>query len=122
MRLLLDANLSPRVLAALSANGHKARHVGDVGLLTATDETILEWAGEHGYVVITADSDFGALLFQNRSVSPSVIHLRGVSQRSPESQAALLVARLPVVTEALEAGAIVSLSPTSVRARNLPIW
>ena len=50
MRLLLDANLSPRVLAVLSANGHEARHVGDIGLLTATDETILEWAGEHGYV------------------------------------------------------------------------
>ena len=35
MRLLVDANLSPRLAAALTASGVKARHVADVGLLTA---------------------------------------------------------------------------------------
>lgn len=97
-------------------------HVGDIDMLTAADEAILEWAAEHGYVVATADSDFGALLFRCRSASPSVVHLRGVSHRPPAAQAALLVSGLPTVAEALEAGAIVSLSPTSIRARDLPIW
>ncbi|WP_419853658.1 DUF5615 family PIN-like protein [Candidatus Poriferisodalis sp.] len=122
MRLLLDANLSPRVAEVLRINGHETMHVGDVDMLTAADEAILEWAAEHGYVVATADSDFGALLFRSRSASPSVVHLRGVSHRPPEAQAALLVAGLPTVAGALNAGAIVSLSPTSVRARDLPIW
>lgn len=122
MRLLLDANLSPRVAEVLRVSGHETLHVGDLDMLTAADETILEWAAEHGYVVITADSDFGALLFRNRAASPSVVHLRGVSHQPPEPQAALLVAGLPAVEGALDAGAIVSLSPTSVRARDLPIW
>ncbi|MCY3892266.1 MAG: DUF5615 family PIN-like protein [Acidimicrobiaceae bacterium] len=121
MRLLLDANLSPQVVDVLRANGHDALHVGDADMLTATDETILEWAAEHEYVVATADSDFGALLFRRRSARPSVIHIRGVSHRPPETHTALLAANLPVLEKAVEAGAIVSLSPTSVRIRDLPI-
>ena len=35
MRLLIDANLSPKVAAALSKAGLESVHVGDVGLLTA---------------------------------------------------------------------------------------
>ena len=121
MKLLLDANLSPQVVDMLRANGHEALHVGDADMLTATDEAILEWAAEHEYVVATADSDFGALLFRRRSASPSVIHIRGVSHRPPEAHAALLAANLPVLDSAVETGAIVSLSPTSVRIRDLPI-
>lgn len=122
MRLLIDANLSLRVVGVLRASGCETLHVGDVDLLTAADEAILEWAGENGCVVVTADSDFGALLFRHRSASPSVIHMRGMSHRLPESQAALLVANLPVLGAALESGAIVSLSPTGIRVRDLPIW
>lgn len=121
MKLLLDANLSPQVVDVLRANGHEALHVGEADMLTATDETILEWAAEHEYVVATADSDFGALLFRRRSARPSVIHIRGVSHRPPEAHAALLVASLPVLEAAVEEGAIVSLSPTSARIRDLPI-
>lgn len=122
MRVLLDANLSPRVAAALRASGYEALHVGDVDMLTAADETILRWAAAHGDVVATADSDFGALLFRLRAARPSVVHLRGVSHRTAEEHAALLVASLPVMEGPLEAGAIVSLSPTTIRVRNLPIW
>ena len=44
MRLLIDANLSPRVAAQLADMGFDAIHVADVGLLTAADEAILEYA------------------------------------------------------------------------------
>ena len=40
MRLLIDANLSPRVAASLGSAGFEAIHVVDVGLLTAADEAI----------------------------------------------------------------------------------
>jgi hypothetical protein len=35
VRLLIDANLSPKVARALGKSGLEAVHVGDVGLLTA---------------------------------------------------------------------------------------
>lgn len=43
MKLLVDANLSPRVAAILRSAGHDARHVTDVGLGTASDAEILAW-------------------------------------------------------------------------------
>ncbi|MDZ7576621.1 MAG: DUF5615 family PIN-like protein [Candidatus Nanopelagicales bacterium] len=42
MKLLVDANLSPRVAAALAEAGYDASHVADHGLLTASDEVIIE--------------------------------------------------------------------------------
>ncbi len=44
MSLLLDANLSPRLVAALRAAGYDARHVDGIGLLGAADEVIFERA------------------------------------------------------------------------------
>jgi hypothetical protein len=41
MKLLIDANLSPKVAARLADCGHQASHVADEGLLTAADEVIL---------------------------------------------------------------------------------
>lgn len=48
MRLLLDANLSPRVAEALRAAGFDAVHVADVDLVTATDDVIFDRAAEGG--------------------------------------------------------------------------
>jgi predicted nuclease of predicted toxin-antitoxin system len=42
MRFLVDANLSPRVATLLSGDGFESIHVGDVDLLTATDQAILD--------------------------------------------------------------------------------
>ena len=57
MRLLLDANLSPRLLEPLSAAGYEVSHVADLGLLDATDSAIFDRAVIDGYVIVTADSE-----------------------------------------------------------------
>lgn len=121
MRLVLDANLSPSVVEALREAGYEASHVGDHGLLSATDEAIFDWADEHRAVVVTADSDFAMLLALRKAPSPSVVHVRGVADSPPATHSALLIDNLPAITAALEVGAIVSLSPTHLRVRDLPI-
>ena len=121
MKILLDANLSPRVAQALLAAGYDSLHVSDLDMLAAPDEAILEWAIEHDHVLVTADSDFGPLLSIRRSRSPSVVHLREVADQPPEVHAALLIENFPALEEALIDGAIVSLSPTRIRIRDLPI-
>ncbi len=45
----------------LSGEGFESIHVGDVDLLTATDQAILDYATANGLVIISADSDFGEL-------------------------------------------------------------
>jgi predicted nuclease of predicted toxin-antitoxin system len=71
VRFLLDANLSPRLVTALTAAGHASRHVGEMGLLRASDVTIFDRAAADGDVLITADSDFTTLLAARASSGPS---------------------------------------------------
>lgn len=121
MRLLLDANLSPALAEPLTEEGYSVAHVADIGLLSATDDAIFDHAVENGYVVVTADSDFPMLLAARRAARPSVVLLRHVTELAKNEHTALLIANLPAVTEELEHGAIVSLSPKRLAVRKLPI-
>lgn len=86
MRLLIDANLSPRLLAPLRTQGFDTTHVSDIGLATATDSEIFDHAVSEGSAIVTADSDFAMLLALRRSTSPSVIQLRHVAELGPDDQ------------------------------------
>lgn len=104
MRLLLDANLSPSILAGLAGAGFEALHVGDVGLLTASDVAIIDYARVNDLVVVTVDSDFAAMLAVAGAAKPSVVQLRDVGELAPSVHLALLSANLDTVAEDLEAG------------------
>jgi predicted nuclease of predicted toxin-antitoxin system len=121
VKLLLDANLSPRVVRLLKEAGHDAIHVADIGLLTAADPEILQAATKEKRILLTADSDFGALLSLGSLASPSVLLLRSADHLSPNEQAELIAANLPQIAEDLEKGAIVSLTRDRLRVRELPI-
>lgn len=121
MKLLLDANLSPEVGRRLKEAGHDAIHVGDIGLLTATDPKILQAAAQEERILLTADSDFGALLALGSLASPSVVLLRSADHLRPFEQAELIVANLPLIAEDLERGAIASLTRDRLRVRELPV-
>jgi predicted nuclease of predicted toxin-antitoxin system len=122
VRFLVGANLSPRVVASLSRAGFESIHVADVGLLTATDQAILEYAAANGLVIVSADTDFGELLAVSRgAVRPSVILLRSADRLTPGQQASLLAANLPAVADGLKTGALVTIARGRVRIRSLPI-
>lgn len=121
MRLLIDANLSPRVAAGLRTSGYEATHVIEIGFLTASDEQIISHAEDHGFVVITADSDFAMILALRGASSPSVIQLRYVAELGVDVHIELLVANLPQIESEIANGAIASLSPDRLSVRNLPI-
>jgi hypothetical protein len=75
MRFLVDANLLLRVAASLISAGFESIHVADVGLLTAADQAILDYAAANGLVIVFADTDFGELLALARgAVRPSAAH------------------------------------------------
>jgi predicted nuclease of predicted toxin-antitoxin system len=74
VNLLLDENLSPRLLLRLASLFPGLIHVRDIGLKQAPDETIWDWATRNGYAVVTTDGDFAALSGE-RGWPPKVIHL-----------------------------------------------
>ena len=121
MRFLLDANLSPRLVSGLVEAGYAVRHVDEIGLLGASDVEIFDRAAEDRDVVITADSDFSMLLAARGSVGPSVVLLRQVAELQWPEHQRLLIENLPAVLADLQAGAVVSLSPTRLAVRSLPI-
>ena len=96
-------------------------HVAERGLSAADDDAILAVARDEGRVLVSEDTDFGALLALAGAEAPSFVLLRGAEPVTPEQQASLLIANLPTVINELEAGAIVVLARGRLRVRPLPV-
>ena len=82
---------------------------------------IMEWARENRRVIISNDTDFGTLLAQQGASEPSFVLLRQLQDRKADGLAALLLANLDAVADALTTGAVVTLTPRHLRVRPLPI-
>ena len=74
MRLLLDENLSSRLVNRLGLLFPGLTHVRDVGLKQADDQTIWQWAKTHEFAIVTTDADF-VTLAQRFGWPPKVIHI-----------------------------------------------
>lgn len=121
MRFLLDEGLSPRVAELLRDAGHDAVHASAVGLTSATDPVVLQRALDDGRVLLTLDTDFGALLAHSGAAVPSVVLFRGEVTRRPDGQAALLLANLDQFEQDVAEGALVVIGDGRLRIRSLPI-
>lgn len=82
MRLLFDANLSPKLVGRLTKLFPDSIHVFDTGLAQFTsDEKIWEYAKSEGFVIVTADGDFLDLA-EERGSPPKVIRLENCNYRT----------------------------------------
>ena len=132
MRLLLDQGLPRTTAAAFQADAFQkdafqvsdpslsAEHVGDIGLATADDKTILAYALNRGMVLVTLDADFHAHLALSGARGPSVIRIRIEGLNSTEL-ARLLTRVIRRCKDRLDSGAMVTVTETGVRIRNLPL-
>ncbi|MCU7934000.1 MAG: DUF5615 family PIN-like protein [Candidatus Thiodiazotropha sp. (ex Dulcina madagascariensis)] len=58
MKLLFDENLSPKLVPALADLFPDSKHVDRVGLGTASDNEVWEYAHQQGFTLVSKDSDF----------------------------------------------------------------
>lgn len=88
MKLLFDHNLSPRLVRSLVDAYPESAHVRDVGLQTADDEAVWNYAARHGLVIVSKDADFHQRSFV-LGHPPKVIWVRSGNCRTGEIEALL---------------------------------
>jgi predicted nuclease of predicted toxin-antitoxin system len=120
MKFLVDMNLSPRWCSVLSAEGWDSVHWSNVGVATAPDHEVMQWALAEQRVVLTHDLDFGAMLAATRATGPSVVQVRTQDVR-PQILAPILVSLLRQYEQDLDAGALLVVDEAKSRVRVLPL-
>lgn len=120
IRLVIDMNLSPAWATELRNHSVEAIHWSEIGSPTAPDIEIMAWARTHGYMVLTHDLDFGALLAATGNTGPSVIQLRAEDVR-PTNMVAMVVSAIQTNSEDLLRGALITIHPKRMRTRVLPL-
>jgi len=120
MKLVVDVNLPPKWVEFLATRGIEAVHWSQVGDLRATDAAIMRWARDGGYIVLTSDLDFSAMLATSGAAEPSVLQVR-TQDVFPESLGAQVIRVLLEQSDALESGAIITIDELAARVRILPI-
>jgi len=120
MKLLVDMNLSPRWVAMLGTSGFETVHWSAVGRIDAPDSEIMNFAATNGYVVLTHDLDFSAILAATHGRKPSVVQIRS-DDVDPNVIGQRVVAALRQTAAELETGALLTIDPKSARMRLLPL-
>jgi predicted nuclease of predicted toxin-antitoxin system len=120
LKLLVDMNLSPDWVAAFQREGWDAVHWSAVGVVSADDQTILDWARANGHTIFTQDLDFGQLLATSGADLPSVILLRA-RNNDPAFLGTALVEAIRRYQSELEAGALLVFDLPHTRVRALPL-
>ena len=120
MKFLADMGISPCVVEELRQKGHDAVHLAEQGLNRMVDGDILQKARAEERVLLTHDLDFGELLAASGGKLPSVIIFRLKDMRAPNVSKHLF-SIIKGQSEALNQGAVLSVTEQRVRIRTLPI-
>ena len=120
MKILVDMNLSPTLADMLTNRGIESVHWHMIGAPAATDSEIMEYAREQGYIVLSCDLDFSAILAATHGQKPSVVQLRKQNFRLDDA-AKLVVDAVIQNTGDLENGAILAIDAKKARLCLLPL-
>ena len=121
MKFLVDNALPPRLADLLLAAGYDAVHVRAYGMQAAEDERILARALDEDRIVVSADSDFGAILAAQEAERPSFILFRETNLLAARDYMDMLLPALPMLEPELLAGCVAVFRNNRLRVRRLPL-
>ena len=79
MKFLVDESVSPLVARVLRNAGHDASHISDYGLQGSPDPLVFQLAATEDRILVSADTDFVAILALRREIKTVV----GASKNVP---------------------------------------
>jgi predicted nuclease of predicted toxin-antitoxin system len=120
MRFLIDNALSPKLADLMRSNSLDTIHVREIGLQSASDIVIFDYAKANGQIIVSADTDFSAILARLKSAAPSFILFR-TSRKQSDYLFGLLTRSIERFKPDLEMGCVLVLDDRRVRVRALPI-
>jgi len=120
MKLLVDMNLSPEWVKLLTQADFETTHWSVLGAPGASDREIMDYAKRHGFVVLTHDLDYSAILAATKGDKPSVVQIRAENV-SPAAIGNATIQALRQMEAALVEGALLTIEPNRARLRLLPL-
>ena len=120
MKLLVDMNLSPSWVDRGSCATGSRLSIGPRSGPRPRRTPKSTWANDHGFVVITNDFDFSAILAASARATPSVVQIRTQDLLSDEVVSSVVHA-LEAHRDHIERGALLSIDEAATRVRMLPL-
>jgi predicted nuclease of predicted toxin-antitoxin system len=120
VRFLIDNALPPQLADLLLTAGFDAVHVRAYGMQASKDEDIVVRAVQKDRIVVSADSDFSAILAAQEAERPSFILFREPDLMVASDYFDALFPALPILESELAAGCVAVFRRGRLRVRRLP--
>ena len=117
MNFLADENLDAQIVTRLRQDGYTVLYVVELDSGISDDE-VLDMGNLNNCLLITADKDFGELVFRMKRVTEGVILVR-LAGISPDEKARIISSIINKHSSQL-LNAFTVVSPSSTRIRHLP--
>ena len=116
MNFFVDESIDRQIVSSLRRDGHAVRYVAKMepGI---SDDMVLDLANEEADVLLTADKDFGELVFRQGRLAPGIMLVR-LAGLSPARKAEVVASAINQHSGELP-GAFAVLTPRSFRIRRL---
>ena len=114
MKFVADENLDRQIVEYLRLEGHVVWYIAEMDP-GVSDQDVLTLANNEKAILLTADKDFGELVYRQRLVSPGVILLR-LPGLLPTVKAEMVVKAIASHKEEMK-GCFVVVSHRSIRIR-----
>ncbi len=114
LNLLADENVDRQIVALLRKEGHDVLYVAELAP-GVSDDSVLRQANERHAMLLTADKDFGELVYRQRKLTEGVVLFRLAGLPS-EKKAKLIAAAIKTHADELSQ-AFTVISPGMVRIR-----
>lgn len=114
MNFLADENVDRQIVERLRHEGYDVRYIAekDAGI---SDYEVLDLANREESLLLTADKDFGELVFRQRKITCGVLLIR-LAGLTPERKAEIVVGTINEhVSELLNAFSVVTIGAIRIR-------